>query len=391
MRSTPSAPAALPPSVAALALTALVLVAAPLSAAGPEDVPGPNESGTIDEGPTDQGKVDFNRDVRPILSNKCNLCHGNDAAGRSTPLRFDSLEGALIELDGGGHAIVPGDPAASVLLDRVTADPDDWSHMPPAEAGDPLTPEQVDTLRRWIAQGAEWTGHWAFEPVAKPPVPAADGEVRNEIDGFLNDKLAREGLPVNGAASPTELIRRATFTLTGLPPTPAEVDAFLADDAPGAYERLIDRLLASPRYGEHRARYWLDAARYGDTHGLHLDNERSIWPYRDWVVRAFNQNKPFDEFTVEQLAGDLLPNPSLEQQIATGFNRCNVTTSEGGSIDEEYRVRYAVDRTETVGTVFMGLTVGCAACHDHKFDPISQTRVLQPVRLLSQRPRRSDG
>ena len=318
------------------------------------------------------GRVDFSRDVRPILSDRCFACHGNDAAARSTPLRFDSEEGALIELDGGGHAIVPGDPDASVLLERITADPDDWSHMPPAEAGDPLTAEQIDTLRRWIAQGADWTGHWAFEPVVKPPVPAAAGASHNQIDAFLNARLAGSGLPVNGEASKTDLIRRVTLSLTGLPPMPAEVDAFLADDRPDAYGRLVDRLLASPRYGEHRARYWLDAARYGDTHGLHLDNARSVWPYRDWVVRAFNANKPFDEFTVEQLAGDLLPDPTLDQLVATGFNRCNVTTSEGGSIDEEYRVRYAVDRTETVGTVFMGLTVGCAACHDHKFDPVSQ-------------------
>ncbi|MEM9702634.1 MAG: DUF1549 domain-containing protein, partial [Planctomycetota bacterium] len=299
------------------------------------------------------------------------------AAGRSTPLRFDSEEGAFVELDSGGYAIVRGNPDASVMLERVTADRDDWSHMPPLDAGEPLTEKEVETLRQWIEQGAEWTGHWAFEPVAKPPVPAATGAARNEIDAFLNRKLAASGLPVNGEAPKTELLRRVTFTLTGLPPTPAEIAAFLADEAPGAYERLVDRLLASPRYGEHRAHYWLDAARYGDTHGLHLDNERSIWPYRDWVVRAFNENKPFDRFTVEQLAGDLLPGPegngpSLDQLIATGFNRCNVTTSEGGSIAEEYRVRYAVDRTETVGTVFLGLTVGCAACHDHKFDPISQ-------------------
>ncbi|MFH5802664.1 PSD1 and planctomycete cytochrome C domain-containing protein [Alienimonas sp. DA493] len=355
-------------SFAVACLTAAGLTAAGF-AAGPDRPAAPELEAAADVA---EEPIDFNRDVRPILSNKCNLCHGNDEAGRSTPLRFDTPEGAFVELNGGGHAIVPGDPAASVLLDRVT---DEYAPMPPEGEGDPLTPAEVDTLRRWIEQGAEWTGHWAFEPIAKPPVPSPSEPVaaaHNEIDAFLNEELAASGLPVNGEASKTQLIRRATFTLTGLPPTPAEVDAFLNDDRPDAYERLVDRLLASPRYGERRARYWLDAARYGDTHGLHLDNERSIWPYRDWVVRAFNENKPFDEFTVEQLAGDLLPEPSLDQLIATGFNRCNVTTSEGGSIDEEYRVRYAVDRTETVGTVFMGLTVGCAACHDHKFDPISQ-------------------
>ncbi|WP_171187612.1 DUF1549 domain-containing protein, partial [Alienimonas chondri] len=368
----------LPVTAASLAFACLAVACLSVAgfAAGPDQPDSAAEQAAAPDAPPadvpGEGKVDFNRDVRPILSNKCNLCHGNDEAGRSTPLRFDSAEGAFIELDGGGHAIVPGDPEASVLMERITEDADSFLRMPPEEAGDPLTAEQIDTLRRWIEQGAEWTGHWAFEPVVKPTVPSAEGDARNEIDAFLNAKLAGSGLTVNGPASKTEFVRRATFTLTGLPPTPAEIEAYLADDAPGADERLVDRLLASPRYGEHRARYWLDAARYGDTHGLHLDNERSIWPYRDWVVRSFNRNQPFDEFTVEQLAGDLLPNPTLDQQIATGFNRCNVTTSEGGSIDEEYRVRYAVDRTETVGTVFMGLTVGCAACHDHKFDPISQ-------------------
>ena len=342
-----------------------VALAAALLAAGPADAPAADSSSPA------ANLVDFNRDVRPILSDRCFTCHGPDGGTRESPLRFDSRDGAFVDLDSGGRAIVPGDPGASVLLERVAAH-GDWSLMPPAEAGDPLTAEQVDTLRRWIEQGADWTGHWSFEPVVKPPVPATAGPAHNEIDAFLNRTLAEADLPANGPATKAELVRRVTFSLTGLPPTPAEVDAFLADAAPDAYDRLVDRLLASPRYGEHRARYWLDAARYGDTHGLHLDNERSVWPYRDWVVRAFNENQPFDEFTVEQLAGDLLPDPTLDQLVATGFNRCNVTTSEGGSIDEEYRVRYAVDRTETVGTVFMGLTVGCAACHDHKFDPVSQ-------------------
>ena len=345
-------------------LAALLSLAPPAWAADVE----PGAGQTAPAG--DAGRVDFGRDVRPILSDRCFACHGPDGAARSSPLRFDSEEGAHVALDSGGFAFVAGDPGASVLLDRVTADPGDWSRMPPAEAGEPLTPEQIDVLRRWIEQGAEWGNHWSFEPVVKPAVPKIPAA--SPIDAFLDRRLEQAGIAVNGPAPKTELIRRATFSLTGLPPTPEEVDAFLADESPDAYGRVVDRLLASPHYGEHRARYWLDAARYGDTHGLHLDNRREIWPYRDWVVRAFNQNEPFDEFTVEQLAGDLLPNPSLDQLVATGFNRCNVTTSEGGSIDEEYRVRYAVDRTETVGTVFMGLTVGCAACHDHKFDPVSQ-------------------
>ena len=367
----PSDPPAMRPAVPGL-LFALLAATAP--AAGPDVGPaaGPEPAGPAGDA---ADPVDFRRDVRPILSDRCFTCHGPDAAARTSPLRFDSLEGASVELDSGGRAFVAGDAAHSVLLDRVTADPGDWSHMPPAGAGEPLTPAQVDTLRRWIEQGAKWTDHWSFEPVVKPAVPAVRAE--SPIDAFLNRELDEAGLAANGPAPKTELIRRAAFSLTGLPPTPEEVDAFLADDAPDAYGRVVDRLLASPRYGEHRARYWLDAARYGDTHGLHLDNRREIWPYRDWVTRAFNRNKPFDEFAVEQLAGDLLPGPdgdgpTLDQLVATGFNRCNVTTSEGGSIDEEYRVRYAVDRTEAVGTVFMGLTVGCAACHDHKFDPVSQ-------------------
>ena len=341
----------------------LLLCVAPALAAGPEDV---GAKGDVTR------PVDFNRDVRPILSDKCFTCHGNDAGSRPSDFRLDLEESAYVELDSGGFGIVKGDPDHSVILERVTADTDDWSHMPPAETGKDLTPEEVETLRRWIAEGAAWGDHWSFEPVERPAVPETADPAAGPVDAFLNRRIEEAGLVPNGPAGKTDLLRRVTYTLTGLPPTPEEVDAFLADEAPDAYERVVDRLLDSPRYGEHRARYWLDAARYGDTHGLHLDNKRSIWPYRDWVVRAFNENKPFDEFAVEQLAGDLLDSPTTEQLVATGFNRCNVTTSEGGAIDEEFRVRYAVDRTETVGTVFLGLTVGCAACHDHKFDPVSQ-------------------
>jgi mono/diheme cytochrome c family protein len=321
--------------------------------------------------------VDYNRDIRPILADNCYTCHGPDAKQRKARLRLDTEEGALAELRH-GRAIVPGKSAESRLIARITAaDPED--RMPPATSGKKLAPEQIELLRRWIDEGAVWQGHWAFVPPVRPELPAVrhEGFVRNPIDRFILARLEQEGLRPSPPADRSILIRRLTFDLTGLPPSPAEVDAFLADLAPGAYERLVKRLLDSPRYGEHMARYWLDVARYGDTHGLHLDNERALWKYREWVIDAFNRNEPFDRFTVEQLAGDLLPEPTLEQRIATGFNRCNVTTGEGGSIDDEVRVRYAVDRTEVMATVFLGLTAGCAACHDHKFDPISQKEFYQ--------------
>ncbi|MGC1275507.1 MAG: PSD1 and planctomycete cytochrome C domain-containing protein [Planctomycetaceae bacterium] len=323
--------------------------------------------------------VDFNRDIRPILSDTCFVCHGPDATTRPTELRFDLSEIATSKLESGVTAIVPGKPAESELVARITSD-DELMQMPPADFKRQLTPREVELLTKWIAEGAEYQQHWSFIPPERPPLPAVSQPawVRNPIDGFVLKRLDEAGLKPSEEAEPETLLRRATFDLTGLPPTLYELDSFLsargadAPRSPGAYERQVDRLLASPRYGEHQARYWLDAARYGDTHGLHLDNLRSMYPFRTWVIRAFNENKPFDEFTIEQIAGDLLPNPTLDQTIATGFNRCNVTTSEGGAIDEEFRVRYAIDRTETIGTVWMGLTVGCAVCHDHKFDPISQ-------------------
>jgi hypothetical protein len=318
-------------------------------------------------------RLQFNRDIRPLLSNNCYLCHGPDAKHREGGLRLDQLGSATSKLESGHTAIVPGDVNASEMLKRLTStDPNVM--MPPPTSGKSLTKEQIATLQRWIAAGAEYQGHWAYIAPQRPEPPSSryDTVARNEIDRFLLAKLEREGLAPQGEADKHAQIRRLSFDLTGLPPTPAEVDAFLADESPEAYERLVNRLLESPRYGEHFGRIWLDAARYGDTHGLHLDNERSLWPYREWVINAFNQNKRFDQFTIEQLAGDLLPNATLDQRIASGFNRCNVTTSEGGSINDEVLVRYAVDRTETMATVWMGLTMGCAVCHDHKFDPISQ-------------------
>ena len=317
-------------------------------------------------------RVDFNRDVRPIFSENCLSCHGPDAVKREAGLRLDVSDQSMWKGESGKVAIIPGSPDTSELVHRITsASPDEL--MPPPESGKKLTPKQIETLRQWITEGAEYKGHWAFlSPVKAAPAPAKTAWGNNPIDQYVLADLEKHGLAPSPEADKITLLRRVTFDLTGLPPTPAEVAEFLADTSPDAYEKLIERLMDSPKYGEHMARYWLDIASYGDTHGLHLDNERSIWKYREWVINAFNTNQPYDQFTVEQLAGDLLPNSTLEQKIATGFVRCNVSTSEGGSIDEEVRVRYAVDRTERLSTVFLGLTLGCAVCHDHKFDPVTQ-------------------
>ncbi|REJ85170.1 MAG: DUF1553 domain-containing protein [Planctomycetota bacterium] len=318
-------------------------------------------------------KVDFIRDIRPILSNNCFQCHGPDSNTREADLRLDAKAG-VFGGDDREPVIVPGEPEQSELLRRVSADDPD-EQMPPADSEyQRLSPDQIDLIRRWIAQGAEWEEHWAFITPERPDFPDianADWPI-NGIDYFVLARMGRHGFEPSEEADKETLIRRVTYDLTGLPPSLEEVDAFLADDSPDAYERLVDRLLDSPHYGEHMTRYWLDAVRYGDTHGLHLDNIRSLWPYRDWLINAFNTNRPFDQMTIEQIAGDLLPEATLEQRVATGFNRCNVTTSEGGSIPEEFYVRYTVDRVETMSTVYMGLTLGCAVCHDHKFDPVSQ-------------------
>jgi mono/diheme cytochrome c family protein len=325
-----------------------------------------------------EAKVDFDRDIRPILSDNCFACHGPDAKQRKAKLRLDTQEGALAELKSGSHAILPGKTEDSVLLDRITED-DPALRMPPKKSRKHLTTAQIDLLRRWIAQGAPYATHWAFTPPSRKPLSKVKFTAwpRNPIDYFILARLERAGLQPTAEADRTTLIRRVALDLTGLPPTPADVNAFLADQTPNAYEKVVDRLLRSPRYGEHMARFWLDAARYGDTHGLHLDNYREMWPYRDWVIKAFNSNKPYDRFLTEQLAGDLLPGATLDQIVATGFNRCHVTTSEGGSIEEEVYVRNVIDRVETTGTVFMGLTVGCCRCHDHKFDPIKQKEFYQ--------------
>ena len=315
--------------------------------------------------------VNYARDVRPILSDNCFACHGPDDHKRKAGLRFDTNDGAFAKLESGSIAVVPGKPDESELVDRIESNEPDLQ-MPPKKSGKQLTTAQAAVLRRWVEQGAKTATHWAYEAPAKTTVPSVKngGWPRSEIDRFILARLEAEGLSPAAEAEKTTLIRRVTLDLTGLPPTLAEVDAFLADRSPEAYEKVVDGLLKSPRYGEHMARFWLDAARYGDTHGLHLDNYREIWPYREWVINSFNSNKSFDRFIVEQLAGDLLPNPTADQVIATGFNRCHVSTAEGGSIEEEVYVRNIVDQVDTNGTVFLGLTTGCARCHDHKYDPI---------------------
>ncbi len=322
--------------------------------------------------------IDFATEIRPILSDNCFACHGPDSSKRKAGLRMDERDSALARNEKSGvSAIVPGDTVQSELIVRITTtDSDDL--MPPPESGKSLTKEQVALLTRWVEQGAQWDQHWSFKPITRPALPQTvegdpDGTAANPIDLFVSRKLQTHGSSLNPSprADRHDLMRRLTFDLTGLPPTLEEVEAFLSDNSPGAYEKVVDRLLRSEHYGEHMARFWLDAVRYGDTHGLHLDNYREIWPYRDWVIDAFNQNLPYDGFITSQLAGDLLPQPTTGQLVATGFNRCHVTTAEGGSIEEEVHVRNVVERVVATGTVFMGLTMDCTRCHDHKFDPLT--------------------
>jgi hypothetical protein len=322
--------------------------------------------------------VAFHRDVRPILADACFHCHGPDQAKRKADLRLDTAAGAFADLGDGRRALVPGDPARSELYRRITA-ADESERMPPARAHRRLTAQEIATLRRWIEQGAEWQPHWSLLPPRRPPLPEMkdQGWARNGIDWFIRDRLEREGLTPSPEADPATLIRRVTLDLTGLPPAPAEVDAFLADPSPGAYEKVVDRLLASPRYGERMVQEWLDAARYADSNGYQQDRTRTMWPWRDWVIDALNQNMPFDQFTIEQLAGDLLPGATVSQKVATGFNRNHMLNGEGGRIAEESRVEYVVDRVDTTATVWLGLTLGCCRCHDHKYDPFTQKEYYQ--------------
>ncbi len=320
-----------------------------------------------------ENKVDFNHDIRPILAENCFLCHGPDDGRRKAKLRFDQKEEAFKPLKDGSFAIVPGDPGKSQLMARVSSR-DDQEIMPPVKTGKKLGPQQIDLLRRWIAEGAPWQKHWAFAAPTHPALPAVKHPkwARNGIDAFVLSRLEKENLRPGPEADKATLIRRVSLDLTGLPPTVQEVDAFLADHSPEAYAKVVDRLLSSPHYGEHMARYWLDAVRYADSHGYHIDGPRDIWAYRDWVIRAFNRNMPFDQFTVEQLAGDLLPGASTEERIATGYIRCAMSSNEGGAIESEFLAKGTFDRVETTATVWLGLTLTCARCHSHKYDPISQ-------------------
>ncbi len=326
-------------------------------------------SGAAESGP----RISFNRDVRPVLSDACFHCHGPDEKERKGGLRLDLAEEASKPAKSGEIAIVPGNPSKSELLARInTEDRDDL--MPPAKGHKALTVKQKDLLRQWIEQGAVYEKHWAFVPLTSVPLPSLkrQGWARNGLDHFVLERLEREGLAPSPEASKEALIRRVSLDLTGLPPTPAEVDAFLADATPQAFEKVVDRLLASPRFGERMAVDWLDAARYADTNGYQTDEDRQMWPWREWVISAFNRNLPFDQFTIEQLAGDLLPSPTLEQRIATGLHRNHMINAEGGAIPEEFIAEYTADRVETTASVWLGQTFNCTRCHDHKYDPFTQ-------------------
>lgn len=312
--------------------------------------------------------VDFAREVLPILSNKCFVCHGPDS-NEEGQLRLDTFEGAT-EVRSGYQPINPTSPKQSELLARINSVEEP---MPPADAEKQLTPAERDVLSRWVKQGGEYAMHWAFVPPQKQPPTISDALIRNEVDAFLLTKMRSKGVAFAAEADRRVLARRAALTLTGLPPDPEQLNQFLNDSSDDAYEKFVDELLKSPRFGEHQARYWLDAVRYGDTHGLHLDNRRGIYPYRDWVVRALNQNLPLDQFITWQLAGDLVANPTLEQKIATGYVRLNPSTGEGGAIPAEFQMKNNFDRVETLGTVFLGMSLTCARCHTHKYDPIPQT------------------
>jgi len=336
--------------------------------------------------PAAAGEIDFNRDIRPILSNKCFTCHGPDTEARQASLRLDSFAGATGETDSGDAAITPGDPGKSELIRRITTDDVD-ERMPPAEFGKSLSAAEKETLTRWIREGAPYAKHWSYNPPQRPATPdplasvtppqSADAKAlaawpRNDIDRFLLRNMLKVGLTPNPEADRTTLIRRLSLDLTGLPPTLKEVESFVNDADPQAYEKLIDRLLAKEAYGEHWARIWLDLARYADSAGYADDPARTIWAYRDWVIRALNNNQPFDQFTIDQIAGDLLPSPTDEQLVATAFHRNTLTNNEGGTNNEEFRNVAVVDRVNTTMAVWMGSTIACAQCHNHKYDPISQ-------------------
>ncbi len=325
-------------------------------------------------------EVRYNRDVLPILAGKCFACHGTDQAKRKAKLRLDVPEVAFAERDG-VRAIVPGDLEESALIGRIFSTDED-EVMPPADEEKPLTVKEQAVLKQWIAEGAKFEKHWAFLEPKKSAVPES-GWGLNAVDRFIRARMEGVGLSPQVPASKEDLIRRVSLDLTGLPPAVEEVEAFLADGSQGAYEKVVDRLLASPRFGERWTVWWLDGAHYGDSHGYDNDLENSQWPWRNWVIESFNANKPFDQFTIEQLAGDLLPEPGEDQVLATGFNRNHRIQTEGGAIDEEWRTEYVIDRVETMGAVWMGLTLTCARCHDHKYDPVSQKEFYQIFALFN--------
>ncbi len=346
-----------------LSVTALIVevsivnFAAIAFAAGPVDTP------------------DFNHDIRPILSNHCFQCHGQDEAARESELRLD-VRSIAVETG----AISPGEIQDSELIARITSTDEDLL-MPPATANKPLSKKQIEQLKKWIASGAAFSNHWAFEPITRSPVPetpaAWHGTIRNPIDSFIARKLDAEALQPATEADRATLVRRLYQDLVGLLPSIAEVDAFIADPAPNAYEQLVNRLLDSPHYGERWGRHWLDQARYADSHGYTIDGQRVMWPFRDWVIQAINEDLPFDQFTIEQLAGDLLPHPSKSQLVATAFHRNTMINEEGGVKADEFRHEAIIDRVNTTGAVWLGLTVGCAQCHTHKFDPITHDEYYQ--------------
>ncbi|MDP4214029.1 MAG: PSD1 and planctomycete cytochrome C domain-containing protein [Bacteroidota bacterium] len=325
-------------------------------------------------------EISYNFKVRPILSDKCYACHGPDANKRKAGLRLDIEAEAYKALKDNpkAHALVPGDPFHSELYLRISSK-DTSELMPPPSSNLSLTPEEIEILKKWISQGARYEKHWAFTPPVQAPLPKIEdkGWAKNEIDYFILNKLQQKGLKPNEEADKERLLKRISFDITGLPPSIGMMDSFQLDNSPHAYEKMIDRLLQSPAYGEKMAVHWMDVARYADSHGYQDDNYRSQWPWRDWVIHAFNENMPYDTFVTWQLAGDLLPNPTKEQLLATGFNRNHKITEEGGVIDEEYRVEYVTDRTNTFGRAFVGVTLECAHCHDHKYDPFSQREYYQ--------------
>ncbi|MFQ5731632.1 MAG: DUF1549 domain-containing protein [Planctomycetaceae bacterium] len=321
-------------------------------------------------------KIVFDRDIRPILSDNCFSCHGKDAKTLKGDLRLDRRDSATKVTDGSA-AIVPRKPGNSALIERIFAA--DESVMPPPETNKKLTAKQKDLLKRWIAQGAEYTGHWAFVAPRRPKLAAVKNAewARNAIDRFILARLEAKGLAPSREAGRETLIRRVSLDLRGLPPTLKEIDRFLNDKSPGAYEAMVDRMLASRHFGEKMARIWMDLARYGDTNGYHYDSTRQAWLWRDWVINAYNTNMPFDRFTIEQLAGDLLPDATISQKVASGFNRNTRYNEEGGADPAEWRVEYAKDRVRTLGQVWLGMTVGCAECHSHKYDPLTQKEFYQ--------------